>query len=101
MHYILLAAVLFCIGLIGTIVSRHFMRILISIEFMLNAVNINLVAFANYGDLSKLDGHIMSLFVMAIAVCELAVGLAFLLLVFRQTKSVDADAVEVEVKKWN
>lgn len=100
-HYILLAAVLFSIGLLGVVVSRHLLRIFICIELMLNAVNINLVAFANYNDLAKLDGHIMALFVMAVAVCELAVGLAILFLMFRKTQSVNSDGESLEGEKWN
>ncbi|MDD3419211.1 MAG: NADH-quinone oxidoreductase subunit NuoK [Candidatus Gastranaerophilales bacterium] len=100
-HYLFLSAVLFCVGLLGVIVSRHLLRVLISVEFMLNAVNINFVAFSNYNDLIRLDGHIMAIFVMAIGVCELAIGLAILILVFRKTHSVDADGEYIEEEKWS
>ena len=100
-HYILLATVLFCIGLLSVILSRHLIRVLIGIEFMFNAVNINLVACSNFNDFLKLDGNILSLFVMAVAVCELAVGLAILFLIFRQTQSVNADEESAEVEKWS
>jgi NADH:ubiquinone oxidoreductase subunit K len=89
------------VGLLGVIVSRHLLKILISIEFLLNAININLVAFANYGDLANLDGHVMAIFVMAIGICELAIGLAILILIFRKTHSVDADGDFIEEEKWN
>lgn len=101
MHYILLATILFCIGLLGVVLSRNLLRIFICVELMLNAVNINLVAIANYNDLARLDGHIMTLFVMAVAVCELAVGLAVLFLMFRETQSVNADGECLEGEKWN
>ena len=90
-HYILLATALFCIGLLSIIISKNLIRVLIGLEFMLNAVNINLVAFSNYLDLGKLDGNVLALFVMAIGVCELALGLAILILIFRRTHSVNAD----------
>lgn len=95
-HYIFLATVLFCIGLLGVILSKHLIRVLIGLEFMFNAVNINLVACSNFNDLARLDGHVLSLFVMAVAVCELAIALAILLLIFRQTHSVNADKERAE-----
>lgn len=90
-HYILLASALFCIGLLSVIVSKNLIKVLIGVEFMLNAVNINLIAFSNYLDLAKLDGNLLTLFVMAVGVCELALGLAILILIFRRTQSVDAE----------
>ncbi len=96
-HYILLSTVLFCIGLLGVIMSKHLVRVLISIEFMFNAVNINLVASSNFNDFLKFDGQTLALFIMAVAVCELAVGLAILFLIFRQTQSVNADEESAEV----
>lgn len=95
-HYILLSTVLFCIGLLGVILSKHLLRVLIGVEFMFNAININLVACANFNDLMRLDGHVLSLFVMAVAVCELAIALAILLLIFKETQSVNADRERAE-----
>lgn len=100
-HYILLSTMLFCIGLLSVIMSKHLIRVLIGIEFMFNAININLVACSNFNDFARLDGDILSLFVMAVAVCELAIGLAILFLIFRQTQSVNADEKSTEGEKWN
>jgi NAD(P)H-quinone oxidoreductase subunit 4L len=90
-HYIILAAILFCIGIIGLIVSRNIIKILMSIEILLNAVNINFVAFANYTDLGELKGQVFAIFIMAIAAAEAAVGLAILLSLYRNKPSVDVE----------
>ena len=91
MHYILLSAVLFCIGIIGLIVSRNVIRVLMSIEILLSAVNINFVAFANYTDLGDLKGQVFAIFIMAIAAAEAALGLAILLALYRNKPSVDTE----------
>lgn len=88
-HYLILAAALFCVGLIGVISSKHMIRMLLSVELMLNAVNINMVAFANYN--ANIDGNIFAMFIMAVAVCEVAVALALLIAIFRNTHSVSSD----------
>lgn len=88
-HYLLLAAVLFCIGLVCVVASKHLIRMLLGVELMLNAVNINLVAFSNYK--MYIDGEIFAMFIMAIAVCEVAVGLAILIAIFKNTGSINAD----------
>lgn len=88
-HYLILATVLFCVGLVGVISSKHLIRMLLSVELMLNAVNINMVAFSSFK--LNIDGNIFSLFIMAVAVCEVAVGLAILIAIFRNTDSINAD----------
>ncbi|MDD3149998.1 MAG: NADH-quinone oxidoreductase subunit NuoK [Candidatus Gastranaerophilales bacterium] len=90
-HYLILAAILFCIGIIGLISSRNIIKILISIEILLNAVNINFIAFANYGDLYFLQGQVFALFVMAIAAAEVALGLAIFISMYRNKQSVDVE----------
>jgi NADH:ubiquinone oxidoreductase subunit K len=82
-HFLLyLAAFLFCVGLAVVIVKRNAIMVLLGIELMLNACNLNLVAFNNkYGP--SADGHIFALFVIIVAVCEAAVGLAIVLRVYR------------------
>jgi NADH:ubiquinone oxidoreductase subunit K len=88
-QFLLLGAVLFCIGVYGALVRRNAVLVLMSIELILNAVNINLVAFgAMYGSVA---GAVFALFVIAIAAAEVGVGLAIVLLIYRNSKSVDLD----------
>jgi len=88
-QFLLLGAVLFCIGVYGVLARRNGVMVLMSIELILNAVNINLVAFgAMNGDLG---GQVFALFVIAVAAAEAAVGLAIILALSRRSHSVDAD----------
>ena len=87
--YLILAACLFTVGLFGVLTRRNAVGILLGIELMLNAVNINLVAFARYG--AGVAGWILALFTIAITVAELAVGLALVILIFRVRRTVEAD----------
>ena len=88
-QFLLLGAVLFCIGVYGALVRRNAVLVLMSIELILNSVNINLVAFgALHGDVA---GAVFALFVVAIAAAEVGVGLAIVLLIYRNSKSVDLD----------
>jgi len=89
-HFLVVAAVLFCIGLVCVIARRNVVGILIGIELMLNAANLNFVAFARYGG-GRLDGQVFALFVILLAACEAAVGLAILINLFRAIGSVDPD----------
>lgn len=89
--YLTLAAVLFCIGLYGVLTKRNAIIVLLSIELMLNAVNLNLVAFSKYGVQPSLTGQIFSLFTMAIAAAEAAVGVAILVAIYRSRVSVNVD----------
>ena len=91
--YLTLAAVLFTIGLFGVITRRNTIGILLGIELMLNAVNINLVAFARFhGDLR---GLVFTLFTIAITVAEVAVGLAIVIVIFRVRRTVEADRLDL------
>jgi len=94
-HFVILSAVLFSIGILGLIVSRNIIKVLMSIEILLNAVNINFVAFANYTDLGDLKGHVFAIFIMAIAAAEAAVGLALLLALYRNKPSVDVEDYDI------
>lgn len=86
-QYLALAAALFCIGLYGVLTQRNALRILISVELLLNAANINFVAAANhYGNV---DGFVFTLFVVALAAAEAAVGLAILIHMYRHARSVN------------
>ena len=95
-HYMALSAALLLIGTIGVLVRRNIVIILMSIELILNAVNINLVAFSRYFD--NMYGQIFAIFVIAVAVAEAAVGLGILIALFRNKESVLAD--EMDLLKW-
>jgi NAD(P)H-quinone oxidoreductase subunit 4L len=88
-QFLLLAAVLFCIGVYGVIARRNAVLVLMSIELILNAVNINLVAFGAFT--GSVAGAVFALFVIAIAAAEVGVGLALVLLIYRNSRSVDLD----------
>ena len=91
--YLVLAAAVFSIGLFGVLTRRNAVGILLGIELMLNAVNINLVAFARFnGDLT---GLIFTLFTISITVAEIAVGLAIVIAIFRVRRTVEADRLDL------
>jgi NADH:ubiquinone oxidoreductase subunit K len=87
--FLILAAVLFCIGVYGVIARKNAVLVLMSIELILNSVNINLLAFSMRN--GSLDGHIFALYIIAIAAAEVGVGLAMVLLMYRNRRSIDLD----------
>ena len=89
--YLALAAILFCTGVWGLINSRNAVRVLMSIELMLNAVNINLMAFSSYLDGQLIRGQVFTIFVITVAAAEAAVGLAILLSLYRNRETVDME----------
>lgn len=89
--YLALALILFCIGLYGALTKRNTVIVLISIELMLNAVNINLVAFSKFGMIPSITGQVFALFAIAVAAAEAAVGLAILIALYRNKKTVNID----------
>jgi len=91
--YLTLAALVFVIGLYGVLTRRNAVGILLGIELMLNAVNINLVAFARFN--GDVVGLIFALFTIAITVAEVAVGLAIVIVIFRVRKTIDADHLDL------
>lgn len=91
-QFLLLAAVLFCIGVYGVLTRRNGVMVLMSIELILNAVNINLVAFGTY--LSDASGQAFALFIIAVAAAEVGVGLAIVLMLYRNRRSIDVDNVD-------
>ncbi|CAH0153350.1 NADH-quinone oxidoreductase subunit NuoK [Peribacillus sp. NPDC101481] len=93
--YLVLALVLFCIGLYGALTKRNAVIVLISIELMLNAANINLVAFSKLGVTPSITGQVFSLFTITIAAAEAAVGLAILMSLYRNRKTVNVDEMEI------
>jgi NADH-quinone oxidoreductase subunit K len=96
--FLILAGALFCIGLYGALSRKNAVGMLMGIELMLNAVNINLVAFWRYGTPASLTGQVFALFAITVAAAEAAVGLALVIAVFRSRKTVNAD--EVDLLKW-
>jgi NADH-quinone oxidoreductase subunit K len=96
LHYLIVSALLFSIGVTGVLVRRNIVVILMSIELILNAVNINLVAFSH--QLHQVTGQVFALFVIAVAVAEAAVALGILIALFRNRGTVLAD--ELDLLKW-
>lgn len=94
-HYLILAAALFTLGTIGVLTRRNVVIILMSIELILNAVNLNLVAFSRLWDL---QGQVFAIFVITDAAAEAAVGLGILIAFFRNKETVNVD--EVDLLKW-
>ena len=94
-HYLILAAVLFCVGLLGVFTRRNAIVVLFSIEIMLNAANLNLIAFWRFGvNPELLQGLLFTLFAIAVAAAEVAVGLAIVIAVYRHFRSVDLEALD-------
>ena len=90
-RYILLSLALFSIGIYGLTTSRNVIRILMSIELLLNAVNVNFVAFSNFIDPLDIKGQIFAIFIMAIAASEAAIALAIILAIYRNKTSIDME----------
>jgi len=95
-HYLVLSAALFTIGVIGVMVRRNIVVVFMSIELMLNAVNINLVAYSH--QLQHTVGQVFAVFVIAVAAAEAAVGLGILLAFYRNKETVNID--EMNLMKW-
>jgi NADH-quinone oxidoreductase subunit K len=93
--YLLVGLILFCVGLYGALSKRHAIVVLLSIELMFSAVNINLVAFAKYGLFANMTGHIFSLFSITVAAAEAAVGLAILISLYRNRSTVHVDEMDL------
>ena len=95
-HYLILSAMLFCIGIYGVLTKKNAIYVLMSIELMLNAVNINFVAFSAYsGDVS---GQIFALFSIALAAAEVAIGLAIFLLLYKRYGTVELQ--KIRLLRW-
>ena len=89
--YLLLSAVLFCLGVVGFLIKRNLITVFMSIELMLNAVNLSFIAFSY--QLQQVDGHLFAFFVMVVAAAEAAVGLAIILTVFKNRNTLNVDEV--------
>ncbi|MDO4280042.1 MAG: NADH-quinone oxidoreductase subunit NuoK [Peptococcaceae bacterium] len=97
-HYLLLAALLFAIGLFNALAKRNVIAVLMGVELMLNAVNINLLAFNRFVGISGVDGYAFMLIVLVVAATEVAVGLALIIKHFRE--SGNSDVTHIDWLKW-
>ena len=96
--FLIVSSTLFCIGIWGLLNSRNAVRVLMSIELMLNAVNLNLMAFSSYIDNNLIQGQVFAIFVITVAAAEAAVGLAILLSLYRNRVTVDMESFNL--LKW-
>ena len=94
--YVAVSAILFMTGLVGVLIRRNFIVVLMSVEIMLNAANIYLVAFSHY--LNSMAGQMSALFIIAVAAAEAAVGLAIIIVIFRGKMATNVD--QINILKW-
>lgn len=97
-HYLVLGAILFCIGLYGALSKRNAVAVLMSVEIMLNSVNINMVAFSRFLTPDYIAGQVFALFTIIVAAAEVAVGLAIVITIYRDRLSVELD--DFDWLKW-
>jgi NAD(P)H-quinone oxidoreductase subunit 4L len=97
-HYLILSAVLFTIGLYGALAKRNAIVILMSIEIMLNAVNIAMVAFSRFITPTLLTGQVFAIFIMVVAAAEAAVGLAIIIAIYRSRETIET--TKINLMKW-
>lgn len=95
-YYLIVAGIIFTIGMIGVIFARNIIIIFMAIELMLNAANLAMIAFAR--NLGSMDGHVMVFMIMTVAAAEAAVGLSIIIALFRNRESANID--EVNLMKW-
>jgi NADH-quinone oxidoreductase subunit K len=93
--YLLLAAGLFCIGVFGALARRNAVAVLMGVELMLNAVNINLLAFWRYTGVTQMTGQLFAVFVITVAAAEAAVGLALIIAIYRQRSTVNVEELDM------
>jgi NADH-quinone oxidoreductase subunit K len=92
-HYLVLSLILFCLGLVGVMVRRNFITVLMSLELMFNAVNLNLIAFSYR--LDDLAGQVLAIFVITVAAAEAAIGLGLIIALVRLKDTVSLDEADV------
>jgi len=95
-YYLILSALIFAIGVIGVVIRRNLIVVLMSVELMLNAVNLTFITFSRF--LGSMDGQVIVFFVMAVAAAEAVVGLAIIIAVFRHRQTLDPQ--EMQLLKW-
>ena len=93
--YLIIAAILFSMGIYGVITRKNAVAILMGIELILNSANINFIAFNRFGGMGNLDGHVFSIFVIVLAAAEAAVALAIVINLFKNVGSVDVDNADL------
>ena len=93
--YLIIAAILFSMGIYGVITRKNAVAILMGIELILNSANINFIAFNRFGGMTTLDGHVFSIFVIVLAAAEAAVALAIVINLFKNVGSVDVDNADI------
>ena len=97
-HYLILSTALFCIGVFGLLTRRNAVGVLMSIELLFNAVNINFVAFSRFITPEAISGQIFGVFIITIAAAEAAVGLAIVMLIYRNFRGIEVD--KINFMKW-
>ena len=97
-HYLVLAGLLFSIGLYGALAKRNTIAILLCIEIMLNAVNIAMVAFSRFVTPTALTGQVFAIFIMVVAAAEAVVGLAIVIAIFRSRETIES--TKINLMKW-
>lgn len=97
-QFLVIAAALFALGTYGLLIRRNIVLILLSVELMLNAVNINLVAFESMIRSADATGQVFSIFIITVAAAEVGIGLAIVLMIFRNRKSADVD--DLNLMRW-
>jgi NAD(P)H-quinone oxidoreductase subunit 4L len=97
-HYLIASSLLFTIGLLGLITSRNLIKVLMSIEFILNAASLNFVAFSHYVTPQELTGQVFAIFIITIAAAEAGVALAIALSIYKHFRTVDLD--KIHLMKW-
>lgn len=97
-HFLVLSALLFCLGVYGVLARRNAVAVLMGVELMLNAANINFLAFWKYSPSGSMEGQVFVLIVITVAAAEAAVGLAIVLNLFRHFRTIDVD--QADVMKW-
>lgn len=95
-YYVILSLIVFTVGMVGVLIRRNIIVILLSIELMLNAANINFVAFSHY--LGDMTGQVFVIFVLTVAAAEVAIGLAIIIALFRGKSSIDVE--NINLMKW-
>lgn len=93
--YLAVAAILFSLGIYGVLSKKNGIIVLLSVELMLNAVNLNLVAFSKFGHAANITGQIFSIFTIAVAAAEAAVGLAILMALYRNKATIDVNEMDI------
>ena len=94
-NFLMLSSILFCIGVYGVLARKNALMVLMSIELILNAVNINLVAFGVIEGRMDISGQVFALFIIAVAAAEVGVALAMVLLIYRNRSSIDLDELDL------